>query len=281
MDDSTTDAHGPAPRKAGTKSRPRTPPGKPKARQPKLEPAKNIVSTTRPAPAARPTPPPHAKEPERKEPGRKVPERKVPEPLAQLEIPLDLPTPAPAPASGPDIPLWAHLLADPGFAPEHVARMAVRRLGPQSAEWVASMRERYPEATDEALARLATAELTRAARRAGAAGAVGALLAVAVVQARLVLTIAAVYGEDPTAEERVRDLLTLLRVPRLTEPTRPALTHVAAIAGGVAVRRAASRIIRLGGAVAGAVQGARSTHDVADRAMEHYRRKPSWSLSRA
>src|SRR5690606_1727256 len=99
------------------------------------------------------------------------------------------------------IPLWAHLLADPGFAPEHAARAAVRALGPQAAAWVAAVRERYPSATPDGIARLAARELTRDARRLGAAtpgggpavlataGVVATAAVVGRTQARLVLTI--------------------------------------------------------------------------------------------
>jgi hypothetical protein len=122
-------------------------------------------------------------------------------------------------------------------------------------------------------------ELIRDARRLGAAAAsaalTGAVVASAVVaraQARLVLTIAAAYGFDPAAEDRVREVLTLLRVPRLSEPTRASLAHLARMVTSIAARRAAARVVPFGSAVAAAIQAGRGTADVAQRAIERYGR---------
>ena len=185
------------------------------------------------------------------------------------------------------IPLWARVVADPGHAAEHAAREAVRRLGPEARDWVTRVSARYPAAAPDGLARLAATEWVRTARRqgaaSGAAGVLGSVAATGVLaraQARLVLTIAAAYGFDPTAPQRARDLLDVLRVPRLTQPTTAALRNAGRVVAQFAARRVAARVMPFGGAragatigaaVAGATIGARSTRDVADRAMAHYR----------
>ncbi|MDT5027172.1 MAG: hypothetical protein QOE61_3598 [Micromonosporaceae bacterium] len=180
------------------------------------------------------------------------------------------------------IPLWARVVADPGYAAEHVARAAVHRLGPVALDWVIRARTRYPAANPDALARLAAKESVRTARwqgaATGAAGVLGSMAAtglLAHVQARLVLTIAAAYGFDPTAHERARDLLNMLRAPRLTQPTPAAVRNAGRVVAGVAAGRVAARLLPLGAAVAGATIGARSTRDVAERATTHYRRQGS------
>lgn len=177
------------------------------------------------------------------------------------------------------IPLWARVVADPGYAAEHMAREAIYLLGPQARDWAVRTSARYPTATPDALARLATKEAVRTARRQGAAsGAAGVLGSVAVTgalahaHARLVLTVAAVYGFDPTTPDRARDLLAVLRVPRLTQPTTTALRNVGRLVAGFTARRVAARLMPFGAAVAGATIGARSTADVGERAMAQFRR---------
>jgi hypothetical protein len=142
------------------------------------------------------------------------------------------------------------------------------------------MRQRYPGARDDALARLAVDEHIRVARRQGAgsavAGPAGPWLGLGLrgrTEARLALTVAAVYGLDPTGEARVRDLLELLRVPRLTQPGRAAAGNLGRLAGGVAVVRAAARLLPFGAAVAGAVHGGRGCDDLGRRAIDRYRPK--------
>jgi hypothetical protein len=168
---------------------------------------------------------------------------------------------------------------DVGSAPERFARAAVRDLGPAARDFVTRTRDRYPSAAPAALARLATLAMVRDARRVatatstgGTIGAVATSVVLARHQVRTVLTIAAAYGVDPTAEERVGEVLDLLRVPRLTEPTRATLGNLARVVAAVAVRRAAAKLVPFGGAVASAIHGGRSTSDVAARAMERYGR---------
>jgi hypothetical protein len=174
-------------------------------------------------------------------------------------------------------PLWARVVADPGYTPEHLAREAVRRVGPDAADWVARVRHRYPDAAPQAIARLAAAEAIRTTRRVGAGGGAAGLLGTAAsagplarTQARLVLTIAAAYGVDPTEDTRAREILDLVHAPRLTQPTADAVRNAGRLAAAVAVRRLATRATPLGAAIVGAVQSGRSTERLAARAMAHY-----------
>ena len=166
-------------------------------------------------------------------------------------------------------------MADPGYAPEHVAAEAVRRLGPEAGAWVARLRSRYPDASPDGLARIAARECTRLARRRGAAaGTVGALATIGVfahAQSRLVLTIAAAYGFDPTSEARARELVRILRVPRFTEPTVAALADSGRLMAGYAARALVNRIVPFGASLVGAVQAGRDSADVAARAVRFYR----------
>jgi hypothetical protein len=120
---------------------------------------------------------------------------------------------------------WAQLVADPGHAPELLALAAVQTIGPRAQQWVRRIRERYPTATDDAIARLAMRQFTRLGNVSGIFGAVAgsyapiALVgAAALTHAELILHVAAAYGHDPAAEERAVDLLVLTRV----HPDRPA-----------------------------------------------------------
>jgi hypothetical protein len=102
-------------------------------------------------------------------------------------------------------------------------------------------------------------------------GSLAAAGVLAHTHAGLVLHIAGAYGVDPASEERADDLVLLLRLPRRTQPTTTALADVGRLLGAYAVRRIAARVIPLGAVVAGAVQGGRSTDEVAARAVQHYR----------
>ncbi len=186
--------------------------------------------------------------------------------------------PRPATSQARKTPLWARIVADPGYAAEHLAREAVHQLGPEARDWIVRARDRYPNAPADGLARLAAKAFARVSRQqgaaSGAAGIFGSLAAAGVLahtQARLVLTIAAAYGADPTSAERAHDLVELLRVPRLTQPTLAAARNAGRLASGLVARRVAARLMPFGAAVAGAVQGGRSTEDVAARATAHYR----------
>jgi hypothetical protein len=126
--------------------------------------------------------------------------------------------------------LWTQMKADPQYAPEHLALEAVRRLGPEAAQWTERCRSDHPGITPDALADLAIRRFTTLARISGAVsgatGLTGAVLDVGVLawtQARMVLHIAAAYGLDPAASERATDLLVLQRVHKAAMTARLAL----------------------------------------------------------
>ncbi|MFI5892675.1 EcsC family protein [Actinoplanes sp. NPDC051513] len=138
--------------------------------------------------------------------------------------------------------LWSHMKSDPQYAPEHLALDAVRRLGPEAAQWAERMRLDRPGVSPDALAALAIRRFTTLARISGAVsgatGLPGAVLDLGVLawtQSRMVLHIAAAYGEDPAATERATDLLVLQRVHKAAEGARLAL-------GVAAGRERASRM---------------------------------------
>jgi hypothetical protein len=120
--------------------------------------------------------------------------------------------------------------ADPQYAPEHLALEAVRRLGPEAASWAQQVRAEQPDLHEDAVAHLAVKRFTQHARLSGAvsgaAGLPGAVVDVGVLawtQCRMVLHVAAAYGVDPAATERVTELLVLQRVHKAAEAARLAL----------------------------------------------------------
>jgi hypothetical protein len=126
--------------------------------------------------------------------------------------------------------LWSRMKADPQYAPEHLALDAVRRLGPEAAQWVERVRADHPGIAPDALAMLAVRRFTTLARISGAVsgatGLPGAVLDLGVLawtQSRMVLHIAAAYGHDPAAAERATDLLVLQRVHKAADGARLAL----------------------------------------------------------
>ena len=287
MEDSTTNAGGRNPRKTPAK---KTPPahtapasGSAKKTSAATAIARKSAATTSVSPAllkpAKQTTPP-AKPTKAPTAGVAAPPTgtATEQPRPATEPPRVATEPRPATSQAPKTPLWNRIVADPGYAAEHLVREAVHRLGPEARDWIVRARLRYPGARPDGLARLAAKDFARASRRhgaaSGAAGLLGSLAAVGVLahlQARLVLTIAAAYGVDPTSEERARDLIELLRVPRLNQPSFAMARNAGELIGGLAASRVAARLMPFGAAVAGAVRGARSTETVAARATAHYR----------
>ncbi|BCY15512.1 hypothetical protein [Actinoplanes sp. L3-i22] len=159
--------------------------------------------------------------------------------------------------------LWPRLLADPRNAPRLLADTAVQTLGPRAATWAARTRATYPTATPQALARLATAQFTRAAERRALLSALSgsyapaALVATAALtHADLVLHLAAAYGLNPSDPDRAAEILVLL----------PGYRSGAAWAA----LRLADRYLP-GAALLGAVLGGRNTAEaVATRAERRY-----------
>lgn len=143
--------------------------------------------------------------------------------------------------------LWSRMKADPQYAPEHLALEAVRRLGPEAAVWAERMRANQPDLTPDALAELAVERFTTLARISGsvsgATGLPGAVLDVGVLawnQSRMVLHIAAAYGQDPSQTDRATELLVLQRVHKVSDSARTAL----GVASG---RERASRLFESAG----------------------------------
>ncbi|MBX6722546.1 MAG: hypothetical protein IRY92_04800, partial [Dactylosporangium sp.] len=109
-------------------------------------------------------------------------------------------TAQPAEASrGPDQPdgFWPRIWARPEYAPELLALAAVAHLGPQARRWATEIRDTYPDASPDGLARLAVRHFTRlsaaawmAGIAAGRSGAAIELGGVAWAEARLVLHLA-------------------------------------------------------------------------------------------
>ncbi|MEU1590493.1 hypothetical protein [Micromonospora sp. NPDC005710] len=197
----------------------------------------------------------------------------------------------------------ARVLDHPGFAPELLALAAVRSLGPGAAEWAVGLRTRYPDASADGLARLATRRFVRSAGAGGATAAlagffapVAELAAVLWTHSELVLHLAAAYGEDPTHPDRAVDLLVLTQVhpdrasaaaaltaaespgdpvegawPRAAEAAWRLAAPLTAQAGGWVVLRLAARLLP-GAAVLAATLGDSAAADrLAARAVAVYR----------
>jgi hypothetical protein len=191
--------------------------------------------------------------------------------------------------------------ADPVHSPEHLALAAVARFGPEARDWVAAMRQQHPRASDAKLARYVRVRFTRLARYSGAAAGVlglpGAIADTAVLawtQARMVLHLAAVYGQDPTSRERAAELLVLQRVHTLIAAADTALDVAAGRAAAVdlldhatganfqlakslasmvsehVARRALLRAVPLASVPLGAMGNAGSTKRLAERAIARY-----------
>ncbi|MFD8542960.1 hypothetical protein [Streptomyces sp. NPDC059649] len=123
--------------------------------------------------------------------------------------------------------------ADPRHMPEQLAFFAVRRFGPRAATAVARRKQHRPEAGHDELAGDVIAHGTRMTIADGAVlggpfvvlmplSFVAALLA----QARMVLELAALAGQDPRSEARVADLLVLQDVYPSTEAAEAVLPEV-------------------------------------------------------
>ncbi len=134
--------------------------------------------------------------------------------------------------------LAVRVLDHPGFAPELLALAAVDALGPRAGAWARRLRETYPRADGDGLARLATQRFVRQAAVGGATAALAGAFAPAVElvavlwsQANQVLHVAAAYDRDPAHPERAAELLVLTQVhPDLTS-ARAALAAARAADG--------------------------------------------------
>lgn len=129
--------------------------------------------------------------------------------------------------------LLRRLLANPADAPALLAARAVEQLAARAVRDVRLIRERNPQATDRQLAIYFKRKYSSAARWEGAGiGAAGIfglpvdLVALAWIQNRMVLSIAAVYGHDMTDHrDRAADLLILQGIHNAREPAIRAIVE--------------------------------------------------------
>ncbi|MFG2057355.1 EcsC family protein [Micromonospora sp. NPDC048930] len=222
------------------------------------------------------------------------------------------PRPA-APQDAPEAPpatLWDRMRDDPQYAPEHLALEAVRRLGPEAAQWAARERAQRPDVPAEELADQAVRKFVNHARLSGAvsgaAGLPGAVIDVGVLawtQARLVLHVAAAYGVDPVHTDRATDLLVLQKVHKVAESARLALgvaagreragalfgmagerplgrvmmqlgIRLAQMAGVRAAKRIFAKVVPGAAIILGTWANSSATKDLAERARSLYRGGP-------
>ncbi|WP_233559104.1 hypothetical protein [Micromonospora radicis] len=135
--------------------------------------------------------------------------------------------------------LVARVLDHPGFAPELLALAAVDALGPRADGWARRLREMYPDASADGLARLAGQRFVRQAAVGGASAALAGVFAPVVElvtvlwsQANLVLHLAAAYGRDPAHPDRAVELLVLTQVHPDAASARSALAAARAAGEG-------------------------------------------------
>jgi hypothetical protein len=148
--------------------------------------------------------------------------------------------------------LWKQLRSDPVHAPQHLALAAVDRWGEQARDYAEGVRSAYPDATNRELAEVVKKRHVMLAQSEGAAAGVPAsfaplvgaaavmlpdLGALAWIQSRMVVHIAAVYGHDTNNRETAAELLVLQGIYNTTEAARVALTEAA--------KRVANRAVNL------------------------------------
>ncbi|WUR59885.1 hypothetical protein OHS32_00190 [Micromonospora chokoriensis] len=197
----------------------------------------------------------------------------------------------------------ARVVDHPGFAPELLALAAVRALGPGAAEWATRLRKRYPDASADGLARLATRRFVRSAGAGGATAALAGFFAplaeltsVLWTHANLVLHLAAAYGKDPAHPDRAVELLVLTQVhpdaasaeaalaaaqeagdpvekgwPRAAEAAWRLAAPLTAQAGGWVALRLVARLLPGAAMLAAALGDAAAADRLAARAVAVYR----------
>ncbi|WP_229705725.1 hypothetical protein [Micromonospora sonchi] len=195
------------------------------------------------------------------------------------------------------------VLDHPGFAPELLALAAVDALGPRAGAWARRLRETYPRADGDGLARLATQRFVRQAAVGGATAALAGAFAPAVElvavlwsQANQVLHVAAAYDRDPAHPERAAELLVLTQVhpdltsaraalaaaraadgpgeapgPRAVEAAWRLAAPLTAQAGGWLALRLASRLLPGAAVLAAAAGDSAAAQRLAARAIATYR----------
>ena len=201
--------------------------------------------------------------------------------------------------------LFDRMRADPVRAPEHLALAAVERFGPEAQAWIAEFRGRFPMVTDAHLATVTRTRFIRLSRYSGAvagvAGGVGAVVDFGVLawnQARMVIYLAAIYGEDPTSRERAAELLMLQNVHKVMGAAETALdiasrraapadllkhsdrlrtgslvtlaVVLARMAGMKLAKKGLMKVIPFAAVPLGAMANASSTKNLADKAIAMY-----------
>jgi hypothetical protein len=247
----------PAARKAAPakKAAPKPPEDSPPAPAKRTTPAKKtattVSATARTAPAKKAAPARKAEPPApaKKAAAKKAAPAKKATPVKKAEA-----VAPPAAVVGP-APSWTRLPNTPEAVPEWLAHVAVERFGDQADRYVRWLRETYPNATPDGLARASVERLARRGWYTALAGPVG-VAALLSAQAALVLHIAAAYGRDPRDPARVPELLALI------EPKA---------AGAVLLGRAAGRLLPGAGALVGLLAGRGALDRVAHRAIAYYR----------
>jgi hypothetical protein len=146
--------------------------------------------------------------------------------------------------------LWNRLRSDPVRAPQYLALAAVERWGDDARDHASRLRRERPDASPRELADLVKARHALLARMEGAAAGVpgsfapivGAaasivpdITALAWIQSRMVVHIAAVYGHDTTSTDTAAELLVLQGFYNSTEAARVALAE--------AGKRVAARLV--------------------------------------
>jgi hypothetical protein len=114
------------------------------------------------------------------------------------------------------VPSWQEFKDKPGYTAELLAQAAVARFGGPARANVTWLRDTYPNATSDGLARVAVQRFVRQARNSGfVAGLAGPLAVLAdagalnITHVRLILHVAAAYGMDPGSPERAAEILVL------------------------------------------------------------------------
>jgi len=203
--------------------------------------------------------------------------------------------------------LFEHMRADPVRAPEYLALAALEQFGPEAQQWIAEFRSRFPYVTSHHLAKVTRKRFVKLASLSGAvagvAGGIGAVVDYGVLawnQARMVIYLATIYGEDPTGRERAVELLMLQNVHKVMGAAETALdvaalrvaptellkhsstvqgsqgslltlaTTLAKMGGMKLAKKGLLKLIPFASVPFGAVMNAGSTGDLADRAIAMY-----------
>ncbi|MDG4778164.1 hypothetical protein O7614_00705 [Micromonospora sp. WMMD961] len=227
-----------------------------------------------------------------------TPKKAIPAPVVEQQPPASGRTPESELRA-----VAARVVDHPGFAPELLALAAVRALGPGAAEWAAQLRNRYPDASADGLARLASRRFVRSAGAGGATAALAGFFAplaeltsVLWTHANLVLHLAAAYGKDPAHPDRAVELLVLTQVhpdaasaeaalaaaqaagepveegwPRAAEAAWRLAAPLTAQAGGWVALRLAARLLPGAAMLAAALGDAAAADRLAARTVAAYR----------